>query len=84
MLLKHPENLFSEELFSESLLKNRMLNELFHEVIPVILHEDDRNSMMYSVENRSPFLSMSILKGMLGFEDQYLINDGFIVFCMFF
>ena len=76
MLLKHPQNLFSEELFSESLLKNRMLNELFHEVIPVILHEDDRNSMMYSVENRSPFLSVSILESTLGIEDEYFIQDG--------
>lgn len=82
MLLKHPDNLFSEELFSESLLKNRMMNELFHEVIPVILHEDDRNSMMYSVENRSPFLSMSILQGMLDFEDQHLINDGLTKFIL--
>jgi len=82
MLLKHPDKLFSEELYSESLLKNRMMNELFHEVIPVILHEDDRNSMMYSVENRSPFLSMSILQGMLGFEDQLLINHGLTKFIL--
>jgi len=82
MLLKHPDNLFSEELFSESLLKNRMINELFYEVIPVILHEDDRNSMMYSVENRSPFLSMSILQEMLGFEDQHLINEGLTKFIL--
>jgi len=82
MLLKHPDNLFSEELFSESLLKNRMMNELFYEVIPVILHEDDRNSMMYSVENRSPFLSMSILQEMLDIEDQHLINEGLTKFIL--
>jgi asparagine synthase (glutamine-hydrolysing) len=82
MLLKHSENLFSEKHFSESLLKNRMLNELFHEVVPVILHEDDRNSMMYSVENRSPFLSVSILQGMLGIEDQHLIKNGLTKFVL--
>jgi len=82
MLLKHPDNLFSEKLFSESLLKNRMMNELFYEVIPVILHEDDRNSMMYSVENRSPFLSMSILQEMLDIEDQHLINEGLTKFIL--
>lgn len=82
MLLKRSANLFSEQFFSESLLKNRMLNELFHEIIPVILHQDDRNSMMYSIENRSPFLSMNILKGMLEFEDQYLIKDGFTKFVL--
>ena len=57
----NPPPIFKEENFSSSLLRNRMLNELFFEVIPVILHEDDRNSMMYSVENRSPFLSYELL-----------------------
>ena len=37
-------------------MRNRMLNEMFHEVVPVILHEDDLNAMHFSVENRSPFL----------------------------
>ena len=32
-----------------------MANEMFNESVPVILHEDDLNSMYYSVENRSPF-----------------------------
>jgi asparagine synthase (glutamine-hydrolysing) len=47
---------FTENNYSDSFLKNRMLNELFHESIPVILHEDDLNSMFYSIENRSPYL----------------------------
>ena len=46
---------FSETQFANSLLRNRMLNELFHEVVRVILNEDDLNSMMYSIENRSPY-----------------------------
>ena len=36
-------------------LKNRMLNEIFNEVIPVVLAQEDLNSMYYSIENRSPF-----------------------------
>ena len=43
---------FKENLYSE-LIKNRMLNELFHESVPVI-YEDDMNSLMHSIENRSP------------------------------
>ncbi|MBI4974970.1 MAG: asparagine synthase (glutamine-hydrolyzing), partial [Candidatus Omnitrophica bacterium] len=39
---------FQEKRYCDSLLRNRMLNELFHESIPVILHEDDLNSMFYS------------------------------------
>ena len=39
------EEPFCEHPFSADLLRNRMLNELFHEATPVILHEDDLNSM---------------------------------------
>src|SRR5262249_8434346 len=51
---------FRETAYSQSLLRNRMLNEMFHEAVPVILHEDDLNAMFYSVENRSPFLDRSL------------------------
>jgi asparagine synthase (glutamine-hydrolysing) len=67
---------FKEEKLSDSLLRNRMLNELFFEVIPVILHEDDRNSMMFSVENRSPFLSYELLNYMHSISDEHLIHKG--------
>jgi asparagine synthase (glutamine-hydrolysing) len=76
LLINHKPKKFSEELYSKSLMKNRMLNELFHEVIPVILHEDDRNSMMYSIENRSPFLSFNLLSEALSIEDKHFINNG--------
>jgi hypothetical protein len=39
-----------------------MMNELFHEVIPVILKHDDLNSMYYSIENRSPYLDRDLLE----------------------
>jgi len=67
---------FSEVEFSLSLMRNRMLNELFHEVIPVILKEDDRNSMMYSVENRSPFLSYEVLTETLKTDVRHFIYEG--------
>ena len=67
---------FSENSYSESLLRNRMLNELFHEVVPVILKEDDRNSMFYSVENRSPFLSVDLLIECLAVDEIHLIHQG--------
>jgi asparagine synthase (glutamine-hydrolysing) len=65
-----------EEDFGLSPLRNRMMNELFYEVVPVILHEDDRNSMMNSIENRSPFLSYEILEFMSSIPDIHLINRG--------
>ena len=75
-LLKPTQNQFSEVKITGNLLRNRMLNELFYEVVPVILHEDDRNSMMYSIENRSPFLSKRLVEKILSIDDQYLIQDG--------
>lgn len=67
---------FQEHKFTASLMRNRMLNELFNEVVPVILKEDDRNSMRYSVENRSPYLSYEILSEMMKVDTVELIKEG--------
>ena len=48
-------SLFSEKNYDDNNLKNRMKNEIFHETVPVILYEDDVNSMKHSIENRSLF-----------------------------
>lgn len=68
---------FYEEKYSNSLLRNRMLNELFHESIPVILHEDDLNSMFYSIENRSPYLDLNLFKISYSIPNEYLIQEGY-------
>jgi asparagine synthase (glutamine-hydrolysing) len=53
------------------------MNELFHEAVPVILHEDDKNSMMYSVENRSPYLDSKLCGFAYSIPVEYLIRDGY-------
>ena len=68
---------FSEMEFTDSILRNRMMNELFHEATPVILHEDDLNSMLYSIENRSPFLDTSLLKFAASIPSEHLIKHGY-------
>lgn len=68
---------FSENAFSSNLLRNRMMNELFFEATPVILHEDDLNSMRYSVENRSPFLDRRLFEFAYSIPDRHLIRDGY-------
>lgn len=67
---------FRERRFTQSLLRNRMLNELFHEAIPVILHEDDHNAMHFSIENRSPFLDRSLFEFCYSIPSRHLIRDG--------
>jgi|TARA_R110001592_G_scaffold348697_1_gene643057 asparagine synthase (glutamine-hydrolysing) len=68
---------FAETEFTSELLRNRMMNELFAEVVPVILHEDDSNSMRYSVENRSPYLDRHLAEFLYSVPSEYLIGDGF-------
>lgn len=68
---------FVETLYCGSLMRNRMMNELFHEAVPVILAEDDQNAMMHSVENRSPFLSRELLELCMKIPDRELIKNGF-------
>jgi asparagine synthase (glutamine-hydrolysing) len=68
---------FRERCYSPHLLRNRMLNELFHESVPVILHEDDLNAMYYSIENRSPFLDRALFDLAQSIPTRHLIRDGF-------
>lgn len=69
---------FYEAAFTDqSVLRNRMLNELFHEATPVILHEDDLNSMCYSIENRSPYLDRRLFEFAFSIPTEYLIQDGY-------
>lgn len=68
---------FEEEHYTSSLLRNRMMNEMFQEAVRVILHEDDLNSMYFSIENRSPFLDRELFEFAYTIPSRYLIRDGF-------
>ncbi|MFT3694653.1 MAG: asparagine synthase (glutamine-hydrolyzing) [Kofleriaceae bacterium] len=68
---------FEETAYTGSTLRNRMLNELFHEAVPVILHEDDLNAMYYSIENRSPFLDRSLFEWSCKIPTRHLMRDGY-------
>lgn len=68
---------FRECRFTADVLRNRMLNELFYESVPVILHEDDLNAMYYSIENRSPFLDSSLADFSLTMPTRHLVRDGY-------
>jgi asparagine synthase (glutamine-hydrolysing) len=68
---------FEETAYTPSLLRNRMANELFHEAVPVILHEDDLNAMYYSIENRSPFLDRALFEFSTTIPTRHLMRDGY-------
>lgn len=67
---------FVEKNYGLGLLRNRMLNELFAEAVPVMLHEDDLNSMAFSIENRSPFLDRNLFDVAYSIPSRYLVRDG--------
>jgi asparagine synthase (glutamine-hydrolysing) len=67
---------FSEIAYAKTLLRNRMANELRHESVPVILHEDDLNAMYYSIENRSPFLDTTLFETCQSIPTRHLIRGG--------
>ena len=75
--LKKKPIVFSEKKFTKSLLRNRMLNELFHETVPIILKHDDLNSMHNSIENRSPYLDKELFEFSCSLPSSFLIRDGF-------
>ncbi|MFH1090842.1 MAG: asparagine synthase (glutamine-hydrolyzing) [Pseudomonadota bacterium] len=68
---------FLETKYCPELLRNRMLNELFEESVPVILHEDDLNAMYYSLENRSPYLDRELFEFCGRIPTRRLISDGY-------
>lgn len=68
---------FVENRYTDNLLRNRMMNELFHESIPPILAEDDANSMRWSVENRSPYLDRDLAEFLYTVPSRHLIHDGY-------
>ncbi len=65
-----------ETAYCEDGLRNRMLNELFGETVPVMLHEDDLAAMAYSVENRAAYLDSRLVEFLFTVPSEHLIHDG--------
>jgi len=79
---QYEENLFDQKYNFKSPLKNRMLNELFHEITPICLQNEDINSMLYSVENRSPFLDKNLVEFTYSIPTKFYIQNGFSKFIL--
>jgi len=67
---------FYQEPYCGELLRNRMMNELCHESVPLILAEDDLNSMSFSIENRSPFLNSELMNFAQSIPSEHLFFNG--------
>lgn len=77
-MLKKDSNNFIPIKFNgfQSYLKNNMINQLPERLSP-ILFMDDLNSMMSSVENRTPFLDSKLVEFMFSLPSNIFIKNGF-------
>ena len=82
LLIDKIDDRFNEINYSSDNLRNRMLNELNQEIVPAILFSDDLNSMMYSIENRSPFLDKDLVEFMSKVDSKFLIQKGMLKFIL--
>ncbi|PIF47078.1 asparagine synthase (glutamine-hydrolysing) [Chryseobacterium sp. 52] len=51
-------------------------NEIFYFLLPCILRIEDKNSMLYSIESRLPFLDYQFVETVLSINNNYKIRDG--------
>jgi len=68
---------YKETNYTNSLMKNRMLNELFAEIVPAMVQHEDLNAMMNSIENRSPFLDHKLLDKVMSLPEEIFIKNGY-------
>ena len=66
-----------EKIFTKNILKNKMLNELIFQSMPLALLEDDLNAMFYSIENRSPFLNKDLVNFAQSVPTNLLMKDSY-------
>ena len=70
-------NLKREIFFTKNLLRNKMLNELVYQTVPLALVDDDLNSMHYSIENRSPFLNKDLVETSLAMPSKIFMKNAY-------
>ena len=68
---------YKELKFSKNDLRNRMMNDLQKDVVPVILNQEDLNYMYSSVENRCPFLDRELTEFAYTIPNESLVNNGY-------
>lgn len=56
--------------------KNFLLNHLYKRDLPHILRQEDRNSMRFSIENRSPFVDSKFIEFVFSHKNKYFMNNG--------
>lgn len=71
-----------EKFFTKNPLRNKMLNELMFQTVPLSLAEDDLNAMYNSIENRSPFLNKDLVELSLKIPSKYFMKNSYNKFLL--
>ena len=76
LLLTPFSETFEEHPFPAGLLRSRLLNEIFHETLPVLLNDSDLVFMRSSIENRNPYLDRNLAEFLFSLPTEFLIQEG--------
>ena len=57
-------------------LKERLIQDLFHNSLPSLLRYEDRNTMRFSLEGRVPFLDKDTVRFLFSLSDDAIITAG--------
>ena len=76
-LIKKSKSLsIKNDIIFNSDLKNKMINQIPQRLYP-ILYMDDLNSMMNSIENRTPFLDKNLIEFLFSLPSNIFIKNGY-------
>ena len=68
--------------FNANNIRDLSINEIMYSSIPYQLHSEDRNSMLFSIESRLPFLDHEMVEYVIGLPDDYKIRNGYTKFIL--
>lgn len=68
--------------FNEKNIRELSVTEIAYTSIPYQLHSEDRNSMMFSIESRLPFLDHRLVEYAIGLPSSFKINNGYTKFIL--
>ena len=65
----------NKEIQCSSKLNTRLCNDVLNRSIPSLLHNEDGNSMAFSIESRVPFLDYRIVEFAIALDGKYKIRN---------